>query len=601
MGTVSAAEWTVGPTGNYQNIQSAVDGSSDNDTITVLPNGTGAYTENIVVNKTGLLIKASGTVTVQPDNPFNPVFLIDSKGINSTIMGFNIRSGGNDNNYNGIGLIQTSGATITGNNIINANQAVYSQGSNDITIEGNTISDSYSVGIHVYSPSTNIKVLNNILTGNREAIDWSTTSNSEISGNIIQNSGLNGILFINSQNNLISGNTITGTQIAPGNGWIGNGDAIFLSASTDNTISGNTLINNANSGIHIRYASNSNFITNNVISGSQTGIYLEQLFGLGNSDNTISENTINCSRGIYVELSNNNMISQNKINTTDNGIHFESSSYNTILKNAIVSTLGNGIYMYGSSYIDIMFNDIKALNNFGWLYGNGIALWGSSGNDIFSNNIQQSGTGIYSFQSAENIAHFNRIIASGDLLQNIDSGAFNATLNWWGSNNSPDSRITGNAANLVEYDPWLVMRYSADPVKIEQGKTSVLSADFRYDSKGDFHDPALGTIPDGIPVKFTTTLGNVGSKFTFSETLNGVATAILRGDEAAGAALTSATLDDQTLSTTVTITPRVNAASEISAADPDNTVGMQKTGLPLPAMVLAILMVLGGLFGFKRE
>jgi len=98
-GAASAAEWTVGPDGtyNYQSIQGAVDGSSENDTITVSPNGTDAYTENVVVNKTGLLIKANGLVTVQPQNPANPVFTIDQLGNNSTIQGFTIRNGGYDN------------------------------------------------------------------------------------------------------------------------------------------------------------------------------------------------------------------------------------------------------------------------------------------------------------------------------------------------------------------------------------------------------------------------------------------------------------------------------------------------------------------------
>jgi len=197
-------------------------------------------------------------------------------------------------------------------------------------------------------------------------------------------------------------------------------------------------------------------------------------------------------------------------------------------------------------------------------------------------------------------ANFNRIINNTapqafDIHADAQRGTVDARYNWWGSNNGPGP---SSLVNVNQYTPWLVMRYSADPTTIQQGKTSTLTADFRYDSNGIFHDPANGHLPDGTPVTFTTNLGNVGSKSIVIGTLNGIATAILRGDEGTGNALTSAMLDGQTLTATVAITPVVNAASETSE---EGTVGMQKTGLPLPLMVLAVLMVLGGVLSPKRK
>lgn len=141
------------------------------------------------------------------------------------------------------------------------------------------------------------------------------------------------------------------------------------------------------------------------------------------------------------------------------------------------------------------------------------------------------------------------------------------------------------------------MRYNANPTTIQQGSTSTLTADFRYDSSGAFHDHSLGHLPDGTPVTFTTNLGNVGSKSITVGTLNGIAIAILRGDEAAGAAFTSALLDGQTLHSTVTITP----GTTVSAAGSTRTIGMQTTGLPIGAIILAVLMVFNGMVMSKRQ
>ncbi|OPX58580.1 MAG: hypothetical protein A4E25_01600 [Methanobacterium sp. PtaB.Bin024] len=204
--------------------------------------------------------------------------------------------------------------------------------------------------------------------------------------------------------------------------------------------------------------------------------------------------------------------------------------------------------------------------------------------------------------SANCTANFNRFYnntatTNGNAICN-KHGSVDAKYNWWGSNDGP---ATGSIyGELAEYDPWLVMTYSANPTTIQQGSKSTLTADFRYDSNGSFHDPALGHLPDGTPVTFTTNLGNVGSKSVVKYTIDGIATAILRGDEAAGEALTTANLDNQTLNSTVTINAAtVNAAT--TSKSTGNTVGMQPTGSPIVPLALAILSVLGGLITTRKK
>ena len=289
-------------------------------------------------------------------------------------------------------------------------------------------------------------------------------------------------------------------------------------------------------------------------------------------------------------------IQYNTVNTTTPGI-------NRIGGGGISSTFAGNLYIDKST---IQYNTVTAIggNQFavgGAIYSENVLIITNSTvayNKVTATNpntYAPLGGGICNF--GDMIAHFNRIInnSPGAVHNDIDESVPDLRYNWWGSNNPEfDQIITGTSA---DYTPWLVMRYSTNPITIQQGATSILSADFRYDSNGVFHDPALGHLPDGIPVTFTTNLGNVGSKIATALTLNGVATILLRGDEAAGSALTSAALDLEIRYLTVTIKTPYTA----NAATTSNTVGMQTTGTPLVGIVLTILMVFGGLISIWKK
>ncbi len=193
----------------------------------------------------------------------------------------------------------------------------------------------------------------------------------------------------------------------------------------------------------------------------------------------------------------------------------------------------------------------------------------------------------------------NTATSSGNALYN-NGGSVNAENNWWGSNDPAFSTlITGE----VDYSPWLYLTFASDPLSIPQGSTSTLTASFNQNTDGTNItqlDPANGHIPDGSPVTFTTTLGNVGSKSVLKFTFNGIATAILRADEAAGSALVGILADVQSLTSTVTITPGATTTS-VNAATTTNTVGMQSTGAPVVPLALAVLSLLGGLAATRKK
>jgi len=62
--------------------------------------------------------------------------------------------------------------------------------------------------------------------------------------------------------------------------------------------------------------------------------------------------------------------------------------------------------------------------------------------------------------------------------------------------------------------------------------------------------------------------------------------------------LVSVIADDQTLNSTVTITPVVNAATTTTSV---KTVGMQTTGAPVVPLTFAVLCVLGGLIATRKK
>jgi len=215
------------------------------------------------------------------------------------------------------------------------------------------------------------------------------------------------------------------------------------------------------------------------------------------------------------------------------------------------------------------------------------------------------GGGIYNDGGTFQV-NFNRIVenAPEDLYNSIEESQlglfaagegsqYNALYNWWGSNSDPylRGRIVGEQ---VSYDPWMVMRFTANPASTTAGSTSTLTADLRYDNQGNFHDPINGHIPDNTMVTFTTNLGNVGSKSVTVPLVNGIALAILRADEGAGLAWLTARLDSELLTLGMTINPTIASAATTK------TIGMQETGQPILPLILAGLMVLGGIILPRR-
>ena len=182
-----------------------------------------------------------------------------------------------------------------------------------------------------------------------------------------------------------------------------------------------------------------------------------------------------------------------------------------------------------------------------------------------------SGGGISNDNGNINV-HFSRIFENHDNIidlednpaySDIDSygGTVNAEYNWWGTNFVGTNPVEAyRVSSNVDFSPWIVLRITANPTLLKIGDNSTITADLLHDNgilsdpknpELYYHDPANGYLPDGIPVRFATTIGNIKS---LSFLLNGIGTATLN-NTVAGISNVFATIDSKTIQTSVTIQP----------------------------------------------
>ena len=186
-------------------IQEAINAASPGDTIYVY-NGT--YLENVVVNKTVALIGEDVDLTV-----------IDGKGaqgagtviyINSShvsIRGFTIKNSGTNPYDSGIYVDHSIGCNISGNKILNTNDAISLYYSSNNLISSNVISFNYYSGVVLKSSSNNIIECNS-LSSNYYGVYLYSSDGNMISDNMVS-SNFYGIQLYSSGKNLISGNNVS--------------------------------------------------------------------------------------------------------------------------------------------------------------------------------------------------------------------------------------------------------------------------------------------------------------------------------------------------------------------------------------------------------
>jgi hypothetical protein len=210
---------------------------------------------------------------------------------------------------------------------------------------------------------------------------------------------------------------------------------------------------------------------------------------------------------------------------------------------------GGGVVLANAGTVAITGNTIDAAS------GTAISLAGGiTSAAVNSNSITNSGgrgievsTNLNLTQNTGITVNFNRlfgnsqeavaIVAPGDY-----DGTLDATNNWWGSNAGP---APGSILGDVDADPWLVLSITPNLNTIGTGGTTLVVASLTTNSNAE--DVGSG-FPDGIAIAFGAVGGTVDP--ASATTLNGEASTAFTS-AAAGDATVSATLDDQTVESSI--------------------------------------------------
>ncbi|BDZ71361.1 cell surface protein [Methanobacterium petrolearium] len=643
---VSAAQWDVGTGKIYTTIQSAIDNPNTlNDDIINVYSGT--YTEDVIVNKK-LTIKANSgdEVEIQASNTgITVVNDATGDGSGSTIDGFKIT-----NSVTGTGVnISADNCTVKNNEISGGTTGIAVSGANT-TLVGNVITGQSETGIlgnltgGFFTVSDNI-IANILGQGSVKAITVNTNgtvTDFNLMGNTISNIqalGVNGSVFAIQ---------LGKSKGADGNPEVANVTNLIVSENIINGIRATSAI----MGMELVTSSVNALILANELSllegGTGSTVYAIEAAIIGNGTVMVSENQISQisadeqAVGIVAVALGALKLENNLVSDISNakaavgmlglGLFENATLENNSISNITSPNIAAGIVGTALHHLNMLFNNVRGVNG-----ANDVSMVAAGFNHttIMGNNMEGDGSGIgivtCSFNGTINynrIANFDSYIQNflfssfgpsiDEMLKPIDDAIKNhpelepilkpirddldklfhklensntaATYNWYGTN-SPDSAKFFEGNGTLNYYPWLVLNINANPSTIKAGQSSVITADVYHDVAGGNHRADAAMFFSGPRVTFTTNLGNVGSKTVVEQWVNGLATAILRADEGPGIATVTAA-DYQTVNTLVTILGSSGTSTSVVNAQ---TIAMQKTGVPLPGVILAILMVLGGL------
>ena len=165
-------------------------------------------------------------------------------------------------------------------------------------------------------------------------------------------------------------------------------------------------------------------------------------------------------------------------------------------------------------------------------------------------------------------------------LVNSDAASVDAENNWWGCNEGPGMPGCDTVGDLVDADPWLVLRFDVPPGTLPENDGFTIFANVTTNSNGA-DTSGGGTIPDGTEVLFETDIGSVGSDSIVRELDGGAAQTIYIADGGPGTATLSLTLDNETSTVEVTVTPSTTTATPTGA--PTATPSASVTPTPGPS------------------
>jgi parallel beta-helix repeat protein len=296
----------------------------------------------------------------------------------------------------------------------------------NVTIKNVTLNE-WNNGVKVYN-SENASLIDLTITNGTIGVEIDLASNLTIVNSLLKDNTLGGIILSDSENIVISRNTIQNNGEGP---WTYSG--IQVSGSNNVTVSDNYLYGNGYRGIYI----NSNNVTisnNSILNSYDDGVLVSGMnvtlknntvkFSGGNGYTVWTNATIescisesNSGYGIRIDGQNATILNCTILNNEDDGIYVYSNNItlenNTILENDV------GISIFSSEYITV--RNCSILNN-----NQGIQIFSSSNIDFVSNNISgNEGNGFY-IDGSEGVFISSNVIENGGniYLTNLKNSTF---------------------------------------------------------------------------------------------------------------------------------------------------------------------------------
>ena len=319
------------------------------------------------------------------------------------------------------------------NNNISGGDGIHLARSDDSSIQNNVISDNY-YGIRLHSP--NDTIAGNTISDNRYGIYMDRYSSNQIQNNVLNSNWYYGIYLSQTSGNTISDNSISDSNY---------GDGICIWYSSDNTLTGNIITTNDRGlwvdgwdddhfdnsidasntvngkPVYYYYNIHSQTIRNldaahlTVACSSDVTIIDNSIQGgdgirlVYTDDSAVSANTMNSNvwHGMYLDNSYRNEFTDNTISSNDAGVYVDQSSENEFTDNLVSSNRGNGVYMSYSQSNEFTNNTISNNDN------SGVYLRYSESNVLSDNEFYSNRYGIQFYDSQYNTIRHNSILDSG--------------------------------------------------------------------------------------------------------------------------------------------------------------------------------------------
>lgn len=247
------------------------------------------------------------------------------------------------------------------------------------------------------------------------------------------------------------------------------------------------------------------------------------------TDNEVTDTDI----GVYVDtVSTPVTVSGNEISSARRAGVYTSAAETTVSGNAIV---GGGIGVYAVAY------DGATAHTLTHVVGNAIA---GNTTGLLARDFQTADASVAALDAA-----VNRIVDNGTGASEGAGGVVSAPDNWWGCQSGPGTAGCDSTSGGVDVlGHWLVLKIARSTATTSS--TAQITLDLTTNNVGQDRS-SVGHVPDGTPATFTTTKGSIVSPVG---TVNGKAVTTLSATGAAGKATVTGTIDNGSVSTTVTLT-----------------------------------------------